>query len=131
MFLIDACRVTSHGILAGMLLIGVASIAFAPASVLAQSGQGMQKMESMPGMGGTQKTTTASGSGTVTAVDGTNRKVTLDHGPLPAIKWPAMKMEFATAPSVDLSKVKAGDKVRFTLSGSGSTYTVQSISPAK
>ena len=32
-----------------------------------------------------------------------------------------MKMEFATAPSVDLSKVKAGDKVRFTLSGSGNS----------
>jgi Cu(I)/Ag(I) efflux system protein CusF len=40
-----------------------------------------------------------------------------------------MKMEFATARSVDLSKVKVGDKVRFTLSGSGNSYTVQSISP--
>jgi Cu/Ag efflux protein CusF len=42
-----------------------------------------------------------------------------------------MKMEFATAPSVDLSKIKAGDKVQFMLSGSGSTYTVQSNSPAQ
>ena len=31
--------------------------------------------------------------------------------------------------SVDLSKVKTGDKVRFTLTGSGKNYTVQSISP--
>ena len=33
------------------------------------------------------------------------------------------------APSVDLSKVKTGDRVQFTLSGSGNSYTVQSISP--
>jgi Cu(I)/Ag(I) efflux system protein CusF len=41
-----------------------------------------------------------------------------------------MKMEFAAAPSVDLSKVKAGDQVKFALSGSNNTYTVQSIERA-
>lgn len=41
-----------------------------------------------------------------------------------------MKMEFAVAPSVDLAKVTTGDKVNFTLSGSGGTYSVQSITPA-
>jgi Cu(I)/Ag(I) efflux system protein CusF len=41
-----------------------------------------------------------------------------------------MKMEFPVVPSIDLSKVKVGDKVRFTPSGSGNAYTVQSISPA-
>lgn len=40
-----------------------------------------------------------------------------------------MKMEFPVAASVDLSKVKTGDKMRFTLTGSGNAYTVQSISP--
>jgi Cu(I)/Ag(I) efflux system periplasmic protein CusF len=39
-------------------------------------------------------------------------------------------MEFPVVSSVDLSKVKVGDKVRFTLSGSGNAYTVQSINPA-
>jgi Cu(I)/Ag(I) efflux system protein CusF len=58
-----------------------------------------------------------------------NRKVILDHGPIADINWPAMKMEFSVAPSVDLSKVKTGDRVQFTLSGSGNSYTVQSISP--
>ncbi len=58
-----------------------------------------------------------------------NHKVTFDHGPIPAINWPAT-MEFAVARSVDLAKLKTGDKVNFTLSGSGGTYTVQSISPA-
>jgi hypothetical protein len=34
-----------------------------------------------------------------------------------------MTMEFAVVPSVDLAKLKTGDKVNFTLSGSGGTYT--------
>jgi uncharacterized repeat protein (TIGR01451 family) len=42
-----------------------------------------------------------------------------------------MKMEFPVAPSVDLSKIKAGDTVTFTLSGSNNSYTVQSIGVAK
>jgi Cu/Ag efflux protein CusF len=92
--------------------------------------QGMKDMKDMP-MSGDTKQAGASATGTVTAVDVAAKKVTIDHGPIPAIKWPAMKMEFAAAPSVDLTKVKAGDKVRFTLTGSGSTYTVQSIAPGQ
>jgi Cu/Ag efflux protein CusF len=116
-------------IVAGTLAISVASIALGAADVRAQGG--MQKMDGMPGMGGAQKMATAFGTGTVTAVSGANRKITLDHGPIPAIQWPAMKMEFAVAPSVDLGNIKTGDKVNFTLKGSGNTYTVQSVSPAK
>jgi Cu(I)/Ag(I) efflux system protein CusF len=92
--------------------------------------QGMPEMKQMPGMGQAKQGTTASATGTVTAISPAGHKITFDHGPIPDINWPAMKMEFAAAPSVDLSKVKVGDKVRFTLSGSGNSYTVQSISPA-
>lgn len=73
---------------------------------------------------------TATGTGTVTALNAASRKVTLDHAPMPEISWPAMKMEFGVASGVDLSKVKAGDKVRFTMTSSGSTNTIQSMSPA-
>jgi Cu(I)/Ag(I) efflux system protein CusF len=73
---------------------------------------------------------TASGTGTVTALNAAGRKITLEHGPMPDINWPAMKMQFAVASTVDLSKVKAGDKVRFTITGSGSAYTIQSMSPS-
>lgn len=100
----------------------------------------MSDMKKMPGMNDskmsdtkmsdTKKTKTADATGTITALNAANHKITFDHGPIPAIDWPAMKMEFAVAPSVDLAKLKAGDKVKFTLSGSGNTYTVQSISPA-
>ena len=94
---------------------------------------GMSDMKKTPGMNDkmsdTKKATTADGTGTITAMNAANHKVTLDHGPIPAINWPPMKMEFAVASSVDLAKLKTGDKVNFTLSGSGNTFTVQSISP--
>jgi Cu/Ag efflux protein CusF len=129
-----ASRLPRARFLAWMLLIGMAPVLLPSVEVRAQ---GMQpNMKDMPGMKkdmpgmGAQQAKTATGTATVTAVNTQNRNVTLDHGPIPDIDWPAMKMEFATAPSVDLSKVKTGDKVRFTLSGSGNTYTVQSISPA-
>jgi len=102
------------------------------AEALAQGG--MSDMKKMPGMNDmkmsdTKKATTANATGTITAVNPANHKITFDHGPIPAINWPAMNMEFAVASSVDLAKLKTGDKVNFTLSGSGGTYTVQSISP--
>lgn len=115
-------------------LIG-ATLILSAGGALAQGGAGMSDTKKMPAMNDpkmsdTKKATTANGTGTVTDLNAANHKVTLDHGPMPVIKWPAMKMEFAVAPSVDLAKLKTGDKVNFTLSGSGGTYTVQSISPA-
>src|SRR5262249_42759270 len=70
-------------------------------------------MKQMPGMGDAKQGATASATGTVTAVNIADRKITFNHGPISEIKWPAMKMEFPVGPSVDLSKVKVGDKVRF------------------
>ena len=92
-------------------------------------------MDDMPGMSGNAgagaaKNQTANAKGTVAAVDVGQNKVTFDHEPIPAIGWPAMHMEFPAAKSVDLSKLKPGAKVQFTLSGSKGTYTVQSITPA-
>lgn len=105
----NAFRLPRAGLLAWTLLIGVAPMLLPSGDIRAQ---GMQpNMKDMPGMGTAKQGTTATGTGMVTAVNISNRKVTLDHGPIPDIEWPAMKMEFATAPFVDLSKVKAGDKV--------------------
>jgi Cu(I)/Ag(I) efflux system periplasmic protein CusF len=58
--------------------------------------------------------------------------VNLSHGPIPAINWPAMTMDFSVAPEVDLSSVKAGQSVAFTLAeAGGGKYTVTSIKPSK
>lgn len=131
MYVVDGrFRIFRAGVLASAL-IG-AALALPMNLALAQGG--MSDMKKMPGMNETKKdakkSITANATGTVTAVNPGNHKITFDHGPIPAVNWPAMTMEFAVAPSVDLAKLKTGDKVNFTLSGSEGTYTVQAISPA-
>jgi len=125
----NAFRRPRAGYLAWTLVIGMAPALLSTGEVRAQ-GMNMPGMKKdMPAKKG--ETQAAAATGMVTAVNTESRKVTLDHGPIADINWPAMKMEFPVAGSVDISKVKTGDRVRFTLSGSGSSYTVQSISPAQ
>jgi Cu(I)/Ag(I) efflux system protein CusF len=121
----NASRLLRKAVIASLLFGGLA-VAFSTDASRAQGmGNMPMKKESAP------TAATATGTGTVTALNAARRRVTFDHGPMPEIKWSAMKMEFPVAPAVDLSKVKTGDKVRFTLSGSNDKYTVQSISPAQ
>lgn len=70
---------------------------------------------------------TASGTGEVTAIDPVAGTVTINHGPIEALEWPAMAMTFA-APGVDLGAIKQGDKVSFELRQTGAMEaTVTSI----
>jgi Cu/Ag efflux protein CusF len=73
----------------------------------------------------------AQGSGTVNSVDAAAHKVNVSHGPISAIGLPAMTVDFAVAPSVDLQTVKPGTRVNFTLEhGEGGMYVIQSMKPA-
>lgn len=73
----------------------------------------------------------AHGTGTVNSVDPAQHKIHLSHQPIPEIGWPAMTMEFPVAPSVDLSELKPGTRVNFTIEkGQGGMYEIQTISPA-
>ncbi|HSM11803.1 MAG TPA: copper-binding protein [Lysobacter sp.] len=75
----------------------------------------------------TPEPATASGTGEVTAVDPAAATVTIDHGPIDALEWPAMTMTFA-APGMDLASIKEGDKVSFELRQTGAMEaTVTSI----
>ena len=123
-------RASRAGVMTAALLGAALTLPAGAAS--AQGGTGMSDMKGMKKtspMSDAKAAKTATASGTVTGLNAADHKITFDHGPIPAINWPAMKMEFAVAPSVDLAKVKTGDKVNFTLSGSDGTYTVQSITP--
>ncbi|QRM35342.1 copper-binding protein (plasmid) [Microvirga sp. VF16] len=129
-------------------------IGLAPAVIAAGQAQAQSNMGNMPGMGNTKaqvgqsapsgmgnmqgmsggkaEAMTATATGTVASVTQSQRKIKLDHEPIPAFNWPAMSMEMAAAPSIDLSKVKTGSKVRFTVKkGADGTYTVESLSPAQ
>jgi Cu(I)/Ag(I) efflux system periplasmic protein CusF len=73
----------------------------------------------------------AQGTGTVNSVDVAAHKLSISHGPIPTIGWPAMTMDFAVAPSVDLHGVRPGARINFTIEqGDDRMYVIQSITPA-
>lgn len=73
----------------------------------------------------------AQGSGMVNSVDLSGHKINLSHSAIPAIGFPAMTMDFAVAPSVDLGTIKTGTHVNFTLQRSADgMYVIQSVTPA-
>lgn len=71
--------------------------------------------------------TMAKGTGTVTAIDKTAGTITLDHAPIPELKWPAMTMAFTATPASLLDRAKVGDKVAFDLKMTGGTGEVTGI----
>lgn len=94
--------------------------AAAPAATAPASGDAMAGMD----MAGASM---AKGTGTVTAIDKTAGTITLDHGPIPELKWPAMTMAFAATPATLLDMVKVGDKVSFELKMTDGTGEVTAI----
>ena len=66
-------------------------------------------------------------SGTVQKVDAANGSVTLAHGPVKSLNWPAMTMPFAVKDKALLDKIKPGAKVEFGFVQSGKDYVVTEI----
>lgn len=125
---------SGHGAMPGM-----AQAPQAPAPDMGSRSAAPADHSAMPGMspepGKSPQTAQAghvTGTGTVNAVDAAGRKVTLAHNAIPSIGWPAMTMDFAVAPSVDLGSIKPGTRVDFMMmQGSGGMYVIQSITPAQ
>jgi Cu(I)/Ag(I) efflux system membrane fusion protein len=49
--------------------------------------------------------------GTIDSIDLKDGSISLNHGPVASLKWPAMTMEFKVANAALLKGLKAGDKV--------------------
>ena len=65
------------------------------------------------------------------AVDPAHASVTLAHGPIASLKWPAMTMDFKVKDAALLRTLKPGQKIVFDLVGeSGGEYTIVRIQPA-
>ena len=78
----------------------------------------------------TQTAKTASASGTVESVDAGAGKITLAHGPIDALGWPAMTMGFKATPE-QIASVQPGQSVRFEFTAEGMAATITRIEPAK
>lgn len=68
----------------------------------------------------------ASGEGSITAIDPDTGKITLAHGPITELSWPAMTMGFA-AKEGQFGGLKVGDRVRFKFRWDGRTAEIESI----
>lgn len=69
--------------------------------------------------------------GRITELDTENASVTLDHGPIPSLGWPAMTMAFDVAESVDLGGLSTDQTVNFGFRETSEGYRVERIEPAQ
>lgn len=82
--------------------------------------------EAMSGMVMPEGSKMGKGTGTVTAIDATAGKITLDHEAIAAVGWSAMEMGFSAKPDL-LKGIAVGDKVDFDLTVTGNAGEVTAI----
>lgn len=106
-----------------LVLAAIASLAVSGAAY-AQADHDMSKMPgiAMPAAAGAQ------GTGVVKKLDAKKGSVTLQHGPIPALSWPAMTMAFKADPAL-LKTVRVGQQVAFTVKTGGAAPEVVAIQP--
>lgn len=73
---------------------------------------------------------TALATGMVEAVDAATGKITIAHGPVEALQWPAMTMAFKATPE-QVASVQPGQRVEFEFVSQGMDATIARIEPAK
>lgn len=81
---------------------------------------------SMAGMNMAAETKSGHGSGIITKLDAASGDVTLQHGPVTELSWPAMTMTFSGKPG-SLDGLTVGDKVDFAFDWDGKTGRLTSI----
>ena len=72
----------------------------------------------------------ASATGTVEAVDTNAGKITIAHGAVEALQWPAMTMGFKATPE-QVASVRTGQQVQFEFESQGMDATITQITPVK
>ena len=84
-----------------------------------KSGDAMNMEASTPDVAGPITST-----GTVTQVDAAAGTITINHGPIDAISWPAMTMQFTAENPAILQGIAVGDQVSFELKSANETSMV-------
>jgi len=103
-----------------ILIASLITVSFAmPGVSIAAGDQGSYQMAQAPAAADAQMA-----DGLVKKVDKSAGKLTLSHGPLPALGMPAMTMVFRVKDATWLDQMKAGDKIRFMADKVNGAYTV-------
>ncbi|MFA5082512.1 MAG: efflux RND transporter periplasmic adaptor subunit [Hydrogenophilaceae bacterium] len=71
-----------------------------------------------------------SGTARIVTADPKSGALTMEHDPIPALKWPAMTMDFKVAAPAILGGLNKGQAVEFDLAKEGGDYVVTAIRPA-
>ncbi len=111
-------------------LLAATALLLAPPA-FAQSGGDMKAMPGMSNAQGADQSSMvmADGAGVVTGIDATAGSITIHHGPIAKLNWPAMTMAFKASPPSLLQGVKVGQSVNFTLMQAGGSTTLTAIQP--
>jgi Cu(I)/Ag(I) efflux system membrane fusion protein len=88
----------------------------------------LRRLEAMDNGEHTEKTRTVFGSGRVDEIHQDERKMHITHGPIDALGWPGMTMEFDVLPNVDLGRIQVGQSVHFSIRpNEGGVYLINMV----
>jgi Cu/Ag efflux protein CusF len=108
------------------LVVLSAVLALSVAMIPLSRAQGTGGMDMGKDSGKKSQAKTHKATGTVTKVDPARSKVTIAHGPVQTLKWPAMTMTFGVKDKALLGKLSSGKKVEFEFVKQGSDYVITS-----
>ena len=101
------------------------------AAAFAQQSGDMKGMDMKPQPAATKPSAPAGAThetdAVVKSIDASGGKVTLSHGAIRSLNWPAMTMAFPVRDKAALGRVKIGQKVHVELKKEGSDYVVTSM----
>ena len=107
-----------------VLILGLAAGALAQA----QGMKGMEDMhKDMPGMQHGSQAAVHEATGTVSKVDRERSRVTIKHGAVKSLDWPAMTMTFAVRDKALLEKLQPDRKVDFQFVQEGKSYVITGV----
>jgi Cu(I)/Ag(I) efflux system protein CusF len=114
-----------------ILALSASGAAFAQSGASKNMDMKGMDMKGMPmenmGSASSAKTATHQATGVVKALDTAKGTVTLAHGPVKSLNWPAMTMTFAVKDKMLFGKLAADKKVTIDFSKLGADYVVTAV----
>jgi Cu(I)/Ag(I) efflux system protein CusF len=102
-------------------VVGALTLA-AAGPVFADDAASSKAMSTAPGKQG-------QGAGVIKAIDAKAGTLTLQHGPIPAVSWPAMTMTFKATPPSLLTGLKVGQSIGFDTTVQGMKADITAVRP--
>ena len=98
-------------------------------TMTAAGGTAAQDMSNMKGMSSAPAAKHGRATGVIKAIDSKAGTMTIQHGPIPGVGWPAMTMTFAAKPATLLKGLKVGQSVGFDTTVRGASADVTAVQP--